>query len=348
MQLRSTHEVCRPLFFLVVAGVLLLPNANAASCKTGSQMTVAQRDALASAARTLAHDVQSGNTQALRDNTLPAVAADFSGIAASANNLKPLMQNATITVEELYLLDASGESAGAAQTDFYCGTRIVTIDIPNLPPGKYALAILHATGVSQPQQLSLILSETGENHWVLAGFFSNRMIEAGHDGLWYWARAREYAQKKMNWNAWFYYQTAISLLRPAPFLSSPNFEKLQQEANRARPENLPEATQPVMLNMEGSTPVELTTVNISGAFGGLDLEVHYIPSTAQLAQLHDPVAARKQAIAVMTALLAQHPELRSGFRGLWVRADQGGGSIYALDLPMDQIATVATPAPTAH
>lgn len=348
MQLRFKDGLCRRLFFLLVAGTLLLPNANAVSCKTGSQMTAAERDALSSTARTLAGDVQSGDTQALRNNTLPAVAADFGGIAASANNLKPLMQQATITVEELYLLDASDQSAGAARTDFYCGTRIVTIDIPNLPSGKYALAILHATGVPQPQQLSLILSENAENRWMLAGFFSNRMIEAGHDGLWYWQQAREYAQKKMDWNAWFYYQTAAALLQPAPFLSSPNFEKLQQEADRARPANLPAATRPVMLDVQGS-PVELTTINITEAFGGFDLEVHYIPSTAQLAQLHDPVAARKQAIAIMTALLVQHPELRSGFRGVWVRADQNGGSIYALDLPMAQIAsTTPTPAATSN
>lgn len=348
MQLKFKHGLCRRLFFLLVAGTWWLPNANAVSCKTGSQMTAAERDALSSTARSLAGDVQSGDTQALRNNTLPAVAADFGGIATSANNLKPLMQQATITIEELYLLDASDQSAGAARTDFYCGTRIVTIDIPNLPPGKYALAILHATGVPQPQQLSLILSENAENRWMLAGFFSNRMIEAGHDGLWYWEQAREYAQKKMNWNAWFYYQTAAALLQPAPFLSSPNFEKLQQEADRARPANLPGATRPVMLDVQGSQ-VELTTINITEAFGGFDLEVHYIPSTAQLAQLHDPVAARKQAIAIMTALLVQHPELRSGFRGVWVRADQNGGSIYALDLPMAQIAsTTPTPAATSN
>ncbi|MBA2680774.1 MAG: hypothetical protein H0U76_20565 [Ktedonobacteraceae bacterium] len=40
---------------------------------------------------------------------------------------------------------------------------------------------------------------------------------------------------------------------------------------------------------------------------------------------------------MMTALLIQHPDLRAGFRGVWMRADEGNASVYALDLPMDQI-----------
>lgn len=96
------------------------------------------------------------------------------------------------------------------------------------------------------------------------------------------------------------------------------------------------------LNVHGST-VDVTSIATTAAFGGLDLEVHYNPNAAQLAQLRDPVAARKQAIDVMTALLTLHPELRASFRGIWVHADQGSASVYALDLPMDQIAAVTEP-----
>jgi hypothetical protein len=336
MRLRSANKQCSLLFFLIVAGVLLTPRANAASCKTESQMTAAERDAMSNTARALVDDVRSGNVQALRANTIPAVAADFGGIAASVNNLTPLVQHAAITVDDLYALDASSEPAGVPRTDFYCGTPVVVLNFTSLPPGKYALAILHATGVPQPQQIALILSETSENHWMLAGFFPRPLIEAGHDGLWYWKQAREYAQKKMNWNAWFYYQTAASLLDPVEFLSSPNLVKLRQEADRIRPGNLP-GTQPIMLNAHGGT-FDVTALATTGAFGGLDLEVHFIPSAAQLAQLHDPVAARKQVIDIMTGLLALHPELRAAFHGIWVHADQGTASVYALELPMDQIA----------
>lgn len=344
MQLIPSNRQCGLLIFLAVATVLL-PNADAASCKTQSQMTAAQRDAVSSASRAIVVEVQSGNVQALRAGTIPAVASDFGGIAASVDSLKPLVQHAAITVDDLYLLDASSEPAVATGTDFYCGTPIVVLNFTNLPPGKYALAILHATGVPQPQQISLILSEASENHWMLAGFFSRPMTEAGHNGLWYWVRAREYAQKKMDWNAWFYYQTAANLLDPVQFLSSPNLEKLQREAGRIRPDGLPGMT-PMALNAQGSA-FQITEIDTTGALGGLDLDVHYTPDAAHLALLRNPVAARKQVIEVMTALLTQHPELRAAFRGIWVHADQGNASIYALELPMDQIAAGNQPSMTS-
>lgn len=324
------------LFFLTLAWALLPQNATAASCKTESQMTPAERNMISRSARAMVGEVQSGDMPALRSNTIPAVAADFGAIAASAQSLKPLVQHGVITVDNIYALDASGEPAGATGTDFYCGTPVVSLNFSSLPPGKYALVILHATGVSKPQQISLILSETTENHWMLAGFFTSPMIEAGHDGLWYWVQAREYGQKKMNWNAWFYYQIAASLLDPLDFLSSPNIEKLQLEASRVRPDNLP-GVNPMILNAHGSA-FRITALNTTTELGGLDLEVHYIPDAAQLVELHDPTAARKQAVDVMAGLLALHPELRAAFHGIWARADEGNASVYALDLPMTEIA----------
>jgi hypothetical protein len=77
--------------------------------------------------------------------------------------------------------------------------------------------------------------------------------------------------------------------------------------------------------------------------------VHYLPDAAQAAQLHDPGAARAQVVAVMRALLAEHPELRVAFQGVWVHADlpEGNASVFALKLPMDQIAG-ANPNAAAH
>ena len=338
MQWKPTNRQCGLLIVLTVAGaLLLLPKANAASCTTESQMTAAQRDAVSKAARSMINDVQSGDVQALRANTIPAVASDFGDIAAAAASLKPLVQHATITVDSLYGLDASSEPAGAAHTEFFCGAPLVVFNFNNLPPAKYGLAILHATGVPKPQQIALVLSETAENQWMLAGFFSRPMIEAGHNGLWYWEQAREYAQKKMDWNAWFYYQTAAPLLVPVEFLSSPNLEKLRQEADAIRPAALP-GSKPMMLEANGST-FAVSAIAVTTEFGGLDLEVHYVPDSTQAAQLRDPVAAGKQVRDLMSALLALHPELRTAFHGIWVHADQGDTSIYALELPMNEIST---------
>jgi VWFA-related protein len=314
----------------------MLPQAAlASSCKTQSQMTAAQRDALLTAARTMVGEVQAGSVEALRANTIPAVATDFSGIARSVDSVKLLVQKAVITVDSLYALDASTEPVGNTRTDFYCGTPVVVLNFTDLPPGLYALAILHATGVPQPQQISLILSEAADHHWMLGGFFSRPMMETGHDGLWYWVTARKYAQMNMNWDAWLYYRMAAYFLDPVDFLSSPNLEKLRHEEDRVHPDNLP-GSKPLMLAADGSA-FQVTTIDTTATFGALDLEVHYTPDTAQAAQLRDPPTARKQVTEVMTALLALHPELRDAFHGIWVQADQDSASIFSLELPMDQI-----------
>jgi hypothetical protein len=298
-------------------------------------MTAAERDALSSAARAMVGQVQNGDVQALRANTIPAVAADFSGIAGSVDNLKPALQQAVITIDSLYGLDASTEAPGAAQTDFYCGSPVVVLNFSGLPPGTYALAILHATGVPKPQQISLVLAQTPDHRWMLGGFFSKPMLQAGHDGLWYWVSARRYAEKNMNWDAWFYYRTAAEFLDPVDFLSSPNLEKLQHEEDRVHPDTLP-LTKPLMLDAHG-TVFQVTAIDTTVTFGPLDLEIHYTPDAAQAAQLHDPPTARKQVTALMTALLALHPELQGAFHGIWVQADGGSGSLFSLELPMDQI-----------
>ena len=304
-------------------------------------MTTAQRTTLATTARSIAAELRNGDLQGLRANTLPAVAADFNAIAASVQNLRPLVQTATITVNEVYLLDASTNPAAATHTDFYCGSPVVVVNFPSLPQGTYALAILHATGVPQPQQIAMILSKSLDNRWLLAGLFFKPMIAAGHDGLWYWVSARKYAQSNMKWNAWLYYRMASSLLSPLDFLSSPNLTKLQRESDLARPVNFP-GEKPMTLNAFGSS-YTLTAIQTTTMFGSLDLDVEYSPDPNEAAQLRDPAVARRQVTQVMAALVELHPELQQAFHGMWVRANQGTASLFALELPMDQIAEAPHP-----
>jgi hypothetical protein len=331
------------LLVLTIACATLPVALSAASCKTQSQMTGVEREALSSAARSMVGDVQRGDVQTLQAKTIPAVAADFGGIADSVKSLKPLVQDATITVESLYALDASTEPPGATRTDFYCGTPVVVLNFNGLPQGSYALAILHATGVAQPQQVALILSETASHQWLLAGFFSKPMTVAGHDGLWYWVSARKFAKNGMTWNAWFYYRTAAYSLNPVEFMSSPNLDKLHHEEDEVHPETLP-GVKPLMLDAHG-TAFQVTAIDTTTALGGFDLEVHYIPDATEAAQLHDPPGARKQVTEVMTALLTLRPELHDAFHGIWVFADEGSASLFSLELPMDQIVPVTEPRP---
>ncbi|MGH9599293.1 MAG: hypothetical protein ACRD27_05480 [Terracidiphilus sp.] len=330
-----------PIALLAFAAVCF-PAAHAATCTTQAQMTPTQRETLAGAARSILTQMQNGDLQGLQANTLPAVAANFNGIVNSVNYLKPLVQPATITVDEVYLLDAAGAPA-ASQTDFYCGSPVVVFHLTNLPPGDYGLVFLHATGVPNPQQISLILAQTPAGRWMLAGLYDKPMMSAGHDGLWYWLTARKYAQTGNHWDAWLYYHTASTLLDPVSFVSSPNLQTLQQESSKARPVNFPGA-QPMTLTVNGESFV-VTSVGTSNLLNWLDLAVQYTPDPSQAMQLRDPQAARQQAISIMSALLVLHPELQSAFHGIWIHAQQGTTSLFALELPMAAIASA--PRPTA-
>ena len=331
----SKLQTLRQTLALSVFLPFAFQSAHAATCSTQAQMAPQQRDSLANQARAMIALVQQGNIAGLRARTLPAIAADFDGIAASVTSLNPLMVNSTITVEDLYYLDASMAQPGAQRTQFFCGTPTVVLTFNGIPPGIYALAILHATGVPHPQQISIILASAPGNQWQLAGFYAKPMLVGDHDGVWYWASARKFAQAKSNWPALLYFRVAQNLLSPVDFLASPNLDKLQQETEQARPADLP-GKSPMMLNVQGST-FAVTAVDTTTQFGPLDLDLHYIPNAAQVSQLRVPLSARQQVTSVMSELLREHPDLKQAFHGIWIHADQGNASLFAIELPMDQI-----------
>jgi hypothetical protein len=328
-----------------IASLLLAVPGYAASCLTQAQMPAAERNDLAASARILLSRVQNGDVNGLKAGTLPAVASDFSGIANSVEQLHPLIQRATVTVDDLYDLDTSTDQPNQQNTQFFCGSPVVVLNFSGLPPGKYALAILHATGVEKPQQVSLILARSG-SQWMLAGFFAKPMVEDGHDGLWYWVSARRFKQQNGRWAAWIYYRMAANLLDPLDNLTSPNLQKLQTETQEVKPADFPSGA-PVTVNSTAG-PIQVTSVDTSTAFGGLDLDVHYIPDAAQAAQLSNPPLARQQILNVMNALLEAHPELHQAFHGIWVHADHGNATLFALELPMNQITGSGAGSPIAR
>jgi len=311
-----------------------------AACTTQAQMAAAQRDALANSVHGLLANMQSGNMPALQQDAIPSLAANFSRLASSIENLKPQIQAATITVDNLYLLDASENPATPAETDFYCGSPVVSLHFGSLPRGTYALAIAHATGVKNPQQISLVLAQANAR-WLLGGFFVKPMLTAGHDGIWYWENARNYAQAKDAWSAWLYYQTASDLLNPLNFLSSPNLQVLHQEADKIRPVTFPDQ-HPIVLTVQGVN-YNVDAVGTTTAFGALDLDVRYAPNAEEIVQLSNPPMARQQVTAIMSALVELHPGLKQAFHGIWVHAQQGSNSLFALELPMQEIASAPPP-----
>jgi hypothetical protein len=318
------------LALLGLAATTAVTAAWADSCTTQAQMTATQRLDFTHAASMVASDVQNGDMQGLHNDTLPAVAADFSGIANSATALKPQIAQAGVTVDALYAFEAAQPAAGPPGS-----TMTVVLNFSGLPPGKYALALLHATGVAKPQQIALILAQDTDGRWKLAGFSSKPLMLAGENGLWYWVHGRDYAAKRDEWAAYFYYQIATYLMVPADYLASPNVDKLRREAANLHPQNLP-GDQPATVNANG-LPFKITRIDTSADLGPLDLAIHYSPNAEEAAQLRDPVAARKQVLNLMSGMLAVHPGLRTAFHGLWVYADSGNATVFALELPMNQI-----------
>ncbi len=322
--------------FAALAWLTPLP-ALAVSCTTQSQMTEAERNSLAESAKSMAALVQAGNTAGLKALTIPSVAARFDAIAAAAEAASPLIERGSLTVESLYLLDSSDLKATEDETQFFCGgasAHEVVFTIPQLPPGSYALAVLRATGVDSPQSITFILARESAKatQWKLAGAFIHALTSAGHDGVWYWNQAREFAKKGQKWNAYFYYQTAASLLTPVYFISSPNLDKLLKEQASAAPSGLPTNTQPMLVVASGGRGFEVHDMHTDSSLGGLDLVITY-----NVQDVSDPVASRSRNIDLMKAMVTQHPELRAGFHGLWVYANAPNQAPFANELAMDQI-----------
>jgi hypothetical protein len=292
---------CRRFELALTLLTLLAPGRIfAVSCTTQAQMNEAQRTALVQTAHTLAAAVQKGNIAAVQALTIPKVKAQFDGIASTIEQTAPLPSS----------------------------TVHVDITIPQLPQGQYALTLVHATGVKQPQQLAFLLQKNGD--WQLAGFFVKPLLVAGHDSVWYWTRARALNQKGQKWNAYFYYSTAKYLSTPVDLLTSPNLDKLNQETTSSRPDGLP-GEQPMTLTANGKT-YPVSDLHTDGSLGGLDLVIRYTASDAS-----DPVTARAQNLEVMKAILAAHPEVRDGFHGLWVFAEAPNQRPFGNELPMSDI-----------
>ncbi len=65
-----------------------------------------------------------------------------------------------------------------------------------LPPGRYALVLADAAGAPLGGQWGIILAWDAGRRTAgrLAGLTVRQGIFDGHDGVWYWTRARELAR----------------------------------------------------------------------------------------------------------------------------------------------------------
>jgi hypothetical protein len=316
---------------LALATALSLPAASqAATCTAQGELSPQDRAALADTGGRLAQAVLQQDTTLLQNALLPAESKEWSGIQGAIEQATPLVKGGQIQLRNAYLLDASSTTA-TADTQFFCsntsGSLTVTITMRALPPGRYALVIADAAGAPLAGQLGLILAWDG-TAWRLAGLSVHQGFFDGHDGVWYWSRARGFATVDP-WSAWFSYDAARYLLIPVDFLSSPNLEKLQQE--QAQIQGGPTAAFPYSLTV-GDRTWKIDSMYLDPTLHQLDLAVVY-----ESAGVTDSAAQRTEAIAVFSSLLKAQPGLRANFHGLWAYATKDGKRTPVMELPMTQI-----------
>jgi hypothetical protein len=338
------YMVKKRLIALLAVGILAQGAAWAETCITQSAMTGTERDALATAARSLAVKVQAGDASGLRTATVPEYAKDFSGIGDVVASTAPKLKGGTLTVEQVYVLDASqlkrAADGSAPDAQFFCSLNHSMPEadflIPGLLPGRYGFAIVDVTNTPTPWRLSFLMRQD-PGGWAMAGFYPKPLTAAGHDGLWYWTQARTMAARKERWNAWLYYQQAEILLRPTNFIQSTHLEKLHTEQGAATPPAISDGVGPDNpLVVKGADGVEYRFTGL-GVDDSLAKDKVDIMAHLKVDQIGDPVVARKRNSDAMGALLAAYPEMRKPFHGVWVFAEETGKNPFATEQPMEEI-----------
>jgi hypothetical protein len=323
--------------WLGIALISIVAGARAQTCQSAADMDASVRSALETTAQRYFDMAARGDTAALQQSSIPAVAASFGGIETAVKDNQSAFAGATATVRPPFLLIVDGNQA-LARAEFLCGvfgpngqTGNSTVFVLNgLPPGKYGVAILDVSRGQDRRTLTLILQEIARQ-WRMAGFYARAAQLGGHDGAWFAQRARDFRAKGQNRNAWMYFHEAIALTAPADFVSTLATDKLYDEMQSLRPADLPVDGNTADLNAGGKI-YKLTAVLPLGVGDDLDVVVKY-----QAADVSNTAATFKENTAVMKALLAKFPEFRDAFAGMVARALEPSGRDYGSLLPMKEI-----------
>ena len=322
---------------LGLALIWMVASAEAQTCESVTDMDAAVRSALETTARRYFDLAARGESAALKQNAIPALASNFSGIEAAVKDNQPAFAAAQMTVRPPFFLSADG-SQPLARAEFLCGvfgssgqTRDSAVFVlNNLPPGQYGVAIVDAKGSQDTRTLTMILQRLGAD-WKLAGFYGRSSQVNGHDASWFAQRAREFKTKGQNRNAWLYFREAITLATPADFMSTLATDKLYDEAQSVQPSDLPVSGNMVDLSAGGTT-YRLIAIFPLSVGGDLDVLVRY-----QAADISNTLQTFQANNALIKALVAKFPEFRDAFSGVVARAVEPSGQDYGSMLPMKEI-----------
>lgn len=334
----SGTELCQRWFVVPFLALLLVAGAaHGQTCLAAPDMGTSVRTALESTAQRYFEMSAHGDTAGLRQNSIPALAANFGGVEAAVKDNQASFSGAHASPRPPFLLTADGTSP-LTRAEFLCGVFGKTGQTPesavfvlnNLPPGKYGVIILDVSGGKESRTLTLILQQAGTD-WRLAGYYARESEAAGHDGAWYEQKARDFKKKSANHNAWLYYREAIALNSPVDFMSTLASDRLYDEAQSVQPPDMPMNGNTVDLSAAGNT-YRMTEIFPLAVGGDLDVVVKYaspdISNTQKIFQDN---------MAVIKALVGKYPELREAFAGVVARAVAPSGQDYGSMLPMKEI-----------
>lgn len=311
--------------------------AQAQSCQTANEIDAANKTAIQTTAQRYFDMASKGDAASLRQNAIPSLASDFAGIEGTIKEHQANLTGAQATLKSYFLLDASGP-APIPNAEFYCGVfgktgqtaNSAAFYLNNLPPAKYAVALLDATSSAGRTMFSEVLQQVGTD-WKLGGLYIKPAQVAGHDSEWFLARAREYKTKGQLHNAWFYYEEARSLISPLPFMSTLATDKLFDESQNLQPTDLPGGGKTADLPA-GAVTYKMLSVFPQVVDKDLDLIVRY--QTASVANTNQ---SYQDNVNVMKAALQKWPELRDAFAGIVARGVETSGRDYGTLLAMKDI-----------
>jgi hypothetical protein len=333
MKRHATTAVVEILLFFLLMAIATMP-VYAQTCATGDDMDAAMRASVDGAAQRFFQLAQQGDTATMQQDSISAVASNFTPIATAINDAKTGFAGAQMNIRGEYVLDNSAPSSTSGRAEFYCGIynspNRVGFVFPQLPTGKYGVVIMDVTGGKTPYLLSLILQQEG-GQWKLAGFYPKAEQIAGHNAPWYVIQARDYKQKGQLHNAWFYYQLAYDMWQPFPAMNAPTLDKLYDEMVQAQPNDLP-LNGPVTLAASNGRTYQVTAMFPAAVGDSLDLVVKY-----QVPDVSDTAKAFQDNTTVINALVAKYPELRNAFAGVVARAVAPSGQDYGTLLAMKDV-----------
>jgi len=326
---------------LAMLPALMTPMALAQTCKTQAKMSAEDYSTLSDAALGLATAVKTGDTARVEALSGVDVAENFAPTGFLVRSVADAIAGETLQLTQVYELDATQRMANdPSVAEFNClltGTTSETdFAIPALPPGLYGFTMVEASGGARPWLLAFVLRRDA-GVWKLAGFSAHARSAAGHEGVWYWTKARERAAAKENWAAWVLFGEAYELLRPAGFVTSTNLDKLVAEQKAAAPPELADGIgpqNPMVLKDTGGAEYRFTGIAAEGSDDGkrLNLVLHLQVEGMNVAAItvYNTAAAK--------ALVDAHKELRQGFDGVAVlTSEQGEPRPFVTELKMAEI-----------